>query len=53
MKMPDVKKGAIECLVTAKNLPEPVVHILKIQVGYSSGNILEKATMLLNSGKVK
>lgn len=38
----NIEKCAIKCLVTAKNLPKPIKYVLKANIGYVKGNIIEK-----------
>lgn len=43
-----IKKGALTCRVTAKNLPTPFEYILPIAITYDQGAIIKQAEYLLN-----
>lgn len=42
------ENGALKCLITAKNLPEPVEYILPVIINYEKGETFEKAKQCLD-----
>jgi len=45
----NIEKGALQILITAKNLPKPVNFALSIQIKYIDGNTFDKACELISS----
>ena len=42
-----IEKGAVECSISARNLPEPLKVHIKLDINYADGNSLSEAKKYL------
>jgi len=47
----EIKKAVVKCLVTAKNLPKPIIFHLPVEVNYFKEDIEAKAHLLIEQSK--